>query len=63
PVTVHFLADLFNTLNRQQTIEVDQVWAFDQADNELPEPTNDHYGLPNTFQQPRTLRLGVRVSF
>ncbi len=28
-----------------------------------PTPTNDHYGLPNTFQQPRTLRLGLRVSF
>jgi hypothetical protein len=63
PVTVHFLADLFNTLNRQQTLEVDQVWSFDQADNESPVPTNDHYGFPNTFQQPRTLRLGVRVSF
>jgi hypothetical protein len=62
-VTIHFLADLFNALNRQRTIEVDQVWAFDQADNESPTPTNDHYGFPNTFQQPRTLRLGLRVSF
>ncbi|MGH9368311.1 MAG: hypothetical protein ACRD3M_11620, partial [Thermoanaerobaculia bacterium] len=63
PVTVHFLADLFNLLNRQRVMEVDQVWAFDQADNELPEPSNGHYGLGNTFQQPRTLRLGARVSF
>jgi hypothetical protein len=63
PVTVHFLADLFNLLNRQQALELDQTWAFDQADNELPTPTNEHYGLANTFQQPRTLRLGLRVSF
>ena len=63
PVTVHFLADVFNLLNRQEVLLVDQVWAFDQGDNELPEPTNAHYGLGNTFQQPRTLRLGMRVSF
>ncbi|MGH9316948.1 MAG: TonB-dependent receptor [Thermoanaerobaculia bacterium] len=63
PVTVHVLADLFNLLNRQQVLEVDQNWAFDQADNGLPTPTNSHYGLGNTFQQPRTLRLGLRVSF
>jgi hypothetical protein len=60
---VHFLADLFNLLNRQQITSIDQVWALDQADNESPTPTNTHYGLPNTWQQPRTLRLGLRVSF
>ena len=63
PVTVHFLADVFNLINRQEVLLVDQVWAFDQADNDLPEPTNAHYGLGNTFQQPRTLRVGLRVSF
>jgi hypothetical protein len=63
PLTIHFLADLFNLLNRQQVLEVDQVWALAQANNDLPEPTNEHYGFGNTFQQPRTLRLGVRVSF
>ena len=63
PVTVHFLASLFNVLNRQQVTEVDQVWAFDQADNGSPTPTNSHYGQGNQFQQPRTLRLGLRVSF
>ncbi len=63
PLTIHFLADLFNLLNRQQVLEVDQVWALAQANNDLPEPTNEHYGFGNTFQQPRTLRLGVRLSF
>ena len=63
PVTVHVLASLFNTLDRQQVLEVDQIWAFDQADNGQSQPTNAHYGQGNTFQQPRTLRLGIRVSF
>jgi Carboxypeptidase regulatory-like domain/TonB dependent receptor-like, beta-barrel len=63
PVTVHILASLFNVLNRQQITQVDQVWAIQEADNELPEPTNPTYGLGNQWQQPRTLRLGARVSF
>jgi hypothetical protein len=63
PVTVHILASLFNALNRQQVTQVDQVWAFVQADNTSPTPTNAHYGQGNQFQQPRTLRLGARVSF
>jgi hypothetical protein len=63
PVTVHLLADVFNLLNRQQALTIDQVWALDQADNESPTPTNSHYGKPNTWQQPRTLRLGLRISF
>ncbi|MET0618862.1 MAG: TonB-dependent receptor, partial [Thermoanaerobaculia bacterium] len=63
PVTVHVLASLFNVLNRQQVTQVDQVWALQEADNELPFPTNDTYGQGNQWQQPRTLRLGLRVSF
>jgi hypothetical protein len=42
---------------------VDQTWALDQGDNSSPVPTNTHYSLANTWQQPRTLRLGLRVSF
>ena len=60
---VHLLADVFNVLNRQEITEVDQVWAFDQASNGNPEPTNTHYGLANNWQQPRTVRFGLRVSF
>ena len=63
PVTVHILASLFNVLDRQEVIQVDQVWALQQDDNELPFPTNDLYGTGNQWQQPRTLRLGLRVSF
>ena len=63
PVTLHFLADVFNILNRQQITSIDQVWALDEADNSSPTPTNDHYGKANTWQSPRTLRLGLRASF
>jgi outer membrane receptor protein involved in Fe transport len=63
PVTVHVLASLFNVLNRQQVTQVDQVWAFQEDENDLPEPTNENYGNGNQWQQPRTLRLGLRVSF
>ncbi len=63
PVTIHLLADVFNVLNRQEVLTVDQVWALDQADNSSPVPTNGHFNKANTWQQPRTLRLGLRVSF
>ena len=63
PVTIHVLADVFNLINRQYITTVDQVYSLDQADNESPVPTNEHYKLANTWQQPRTLRLGLRVSF
>jgi hypothetical protein len=63
PVTVHILASLFNVLNRQQTQQVDQRWSLIQDNNDLPVPTNDSYGQGTQWQQPRTLRLGLRVSF
>jgi hypothetical protein len=62
-VTIHVLVDVFNFLNRQTALTVDQVWALDQNDNGSPVPTNTHFGKANTWQQPRTLRLGARVSF
>ena len=62
-VTVNVLLDVFNVLNRQDAITVDNRWAFNQADNDLPTPSNARYGRGRTFQDPRTLRLGLRVSF
>jgi len=62
PVTIHLLGDVFNVMNRQSATVIDQVWAFDQAQNALPYPTNSHYLKPNAFQRPRTLRVGLRVS-
>jgi hypothetical protein len=62
-VTIHVLADVFNLLNRQAITSVDQVYSLDQNLNDSPTPSNSHYLQPNTWQSPRTLRLGLRVSF
>jgi hypothetical protein len=77
PVTVHFLASLFNVLNKQQTIQVDQRYNLVQFSEENPNyicgsqpgnpdeqvKCNDTYLQGTQWQQPRTLRLGLRVSF
>jgi outer membrane receptor protein involved in Fe transport len=63
PVTVNFLLDVFNVLNAQQPILLDQRWGFQEADNSSPTPVNPNYGKPVLRTPPTTLRLGVRVSF
>lgn len=63
PVTVNVLVDVFNVLNRQEAITVDNRYSFSQADNDKPKPTNARFGQGLIFQDPRTLRLGLRVSF
>lgn len=64
PVTVNFLADVFNLLNAQRPILIDQRWDINnQADNTSPTPTNPNYGKAVLRTPPRTLRLGARVSF
>lgn len=63
PVTINVLVDVFNIFNRQESITVDNRWDFNQADNDRPTPTNLRYGQGLTFQEPRTLRIGLRASF
>ena len=74
PVTVHFLASLFNVLNKQQTIQVDQRYNLVQftdpnyiCGSQPGSPDdlkcNNSYLQGTQWQQPRTLRLGLRVSF
>ena len=65
PVTVHFLASLFNVLNRQQTIS---RWTRSgpsiRRNNDLPEPTNPQLPPGNTAGSSRErCGSGVRVSF
>jgi outer membrane receptor protein involved in Fe transport len=62
PVTINFLADVFNVLNAQRPILVDQRWGFQESDNSSPTPVNAGYGQPLLRTQPTTFRLGVRVS-
>ncbi|HYU32124.1 MAG TPA: TonB-dependent receptor [Thermoanaerobaculia bacterium] len=63
PVTVNFLADVFNLLNAQKAILVDERWGFEEADNASPTPVNPGYKKPVLRTPPTSFRLGVRVSF
>jgi len=63
PVTVNFLLDVFNVLDAQRPILLDQRWGFQEADNASPTPVNPNYGRPVLRTPPTSFRLGVRVSF
>jgi len=64
PVTINFLADVFNLLDAQRPILLDQRWGFQEADNAAQTPVNrEGYGKAVLRTPPRSLRLGARVSF
>jgi hypothetical protein len=77
-LSVSLFGDLFNVTDSQRAVSVDEIWTFARADrtedpNECGGPGtgpgtvcpqgNPNWGAPLTFQDPRTLRLGVRLSF
>ncbi len=62
PVTINLLLDVFNVLNAQRPILLDQRWGFGEADNASPTPVNANYGKPILRTPPTSVRLGVRVS-
>ncbi|HEX3554788.1 MAG TPA: TonB-dependent receptor, partial [Thermoanaerobaculia bacterium] len=63
PARVNFLFDVFNLLNAQRPVLLDERWGFQEADNSSPTPVNPGYLKPVLRTPPRSLRLGVRVSF
>ncbi|HET9794641.1 MAG TPA: TonB-dependent receptor [Thermoanaerobaculia bacterium] len=63
PVTINLMADVFNLLNAQRPVLLDQRWDFQEADNSSPTPTNPNYKKAVLRQPPRSVRFGVRVSF
>ena len=63
PLAQHWDVDVFNLLNAQRPILVDQRWSFQQADNSSPVPTNPNYGKAVLRTAPTTARFGVRISF
>jgi len=63
PVTVNLLADVFNLLNAQRPVLLDERWDFDEADNASATPTNPNYKKAVLRQPPRSVRFGMRVSF
>jgi Carboxypeptidase regulatory-like domain/TonB-dependent Receptor Plug Domain len=63
PVTLNLLLDVFNLLDAQRPLLVDQRWGFQEADNASPTPVNPDYGRAVLRTPPTSARLGVRVSF
>jgi TonB-dependent receptor-like protein len=66
PATFNFLVDVFNLLNAQRAVLVDQRWGFQESDNAVTEPDpppNPGYKQPVLRTPPTSFRLGVRVSF
>jgi carboxypeptidase family protein/TonB-dependent receptor-like protein len=63
PTTFNFLLDVFNLLDAQRPILLDQRWGFQEADNAEPTPANLDYGKAVLRTPPRSYRLGLRVSF
>jgi outer membrane receptor for ferrienterochelin and colicin len=74
PITVNLLADVFNVLNVQKPVLLDQRYNFAEfsnaqyvcgsnADPDDEGKCNERYGTAFLRQAPRTLRLGARVSF
>jgi hypothetical protein len=63
PATINLLLDVFNVLDAQRPVLLDQRWGFQEADNASPTPVNPGYKRPVLRTPPTSLRLGVRVSF
>ena len=63
PTTVNILLDLFNLLNAQRPILLDERWDFQESDNLKSTPANPNYKKPILRTPPTSLRLGLRVSF
>jgi hypothetical protein len=77
-LSVSLFGDLFNVTDSQRAVSVDEIWTFARADR-TEDPSecggpgtgpgtncpqgNPNWGEPLTFQEPRTLRLGVRLNF
>jgi len=60
---INLLVDVFNLLNAQRPVLLDERWDFQESDNASPTPTNPSYLKPVLRTPPRSYRLGVRVSF
>jgi len=62
-VKINLLLDIFNILNAQRAVLLDQRWGFEEADNASPTPVNPGYGKPILRTPPTSARFGVRLSF
>ena len=62
-VKVNLLLDIFNILNAQRPVLLDQRWGFQESDNDEPVPVNPGYQQPVLRTPPTAARVGVRLSF
>ena len=73
-LSVSLFGDLFNVTDSQRAVSVDEIWT--NAPKDTTEDPNEcggtdpdcpqgnpNWGEPLTFQDPRTLRLGIRLSW
>lgn len=60
---LNVLLDVFNVLNTQRPILLDERWGFQEADNASPTPVNPGYKQAVLRTPPTSARLGVRLSF
>jgi len=63
PVRINLLLDIFNLLNAQRPILLDQRWGFQESDNAVSHPANPNYLEPVLRTSATSARFGVRVSF
>jgi hypothetical protein len=62
-VRINLLLDIFNILNAQKAVLLDQRWGFQESDNALAKPANPGYGKPVLRTPPTSARFGLRLSF
>src|ERR1043165_4909763 len=61
--TVNILLDIFNILNKQRAVLLDERWGFTEESNNAPTPGTPDGGKPFRRTPPTSARLGVRITF
>ena len=59
---INLLLDVFNVLNAQRAVLLDQRWGFQESDNQSATPVNPNYGKAILRTPATSARLGVRIS-
>jgi len=60
---LNILLDVFSLLDTQRPVLLDERWGFQESDNASPTPVNPNYGQAVVRTAPRSVRLGVRLTF
>ena len=63
PAKLNLLLDVFNLLDTQRALLLDQRWGFQESDNSSPTPVNPGYKKAVIRTAPTSARIGVRLTF